>query len=123
MADEANLILQLARDSVVDRNLSVDPPLSLVSGRVVLDYIAPGELARLGLTQAGEVIMSVLSPEALARESQQIRDVIRQAPATDQPLVIVVQAAEQLREDELGVVADAAARAHRLVILRVMMDS
>jgi hypothetical protein len=123
MTDEAALIVQLARHGVVDRNLSADPPPSLVSGRAVLDYTAPEELARLELARAGEVIMSVLSPEALARESQQVRDVIRQAPATDQPLVIVVQAAEQLREDELAVVADAAADAHRLVILRVMTDS
>jgi hypothetical protein len=123
MTDEAHLIVQLARDGLVDRNLSADPPPSLVSGRVVLDHVPAGEPGRLAPPRAGEIIMSVLSPEALTREPQQVRDVILQAPAADQPLVIVVEAAEQLREDELAVVADAAAEVRRPVILRVMADS
>jgi hypothetical protein len=37
--------------------------------------------------------------------------------------VVIVEAAEELREDELSVVLDAAARAPRPVILRVMADA
>jgi hypothetical protein len=37
--------------------------------------------------------------------------------------VILVQAAEELREDELAVVLGAAVQARRLVILRVMADA
>jgi hypothetical protein len=37
--------------------------------------------------------------------------------------VIIVQAAEELREEELGVVLDAAARANRRVIVRIMADA
>ena len=37
--------------------------------------------------------------------------------------VIIVEAAEELREDELAVVLDAADRADRVVILRVMADA
>jgi hypothetical protein len=64
--------------------------------------------------------MSVLSPEALTRDQQQVRDVIRHAATGAGPLVIIVEAAEELREDELAVVLDAAARGHRDVVLRVM---
>jgi hypothetical protein len=37
--------------------------------------------------------------------------------------VILVEAAEELREDELDAVLDAAGRAHRVVIVRVMADA
>ena len=53
----------------------------------------------------------------------QVRDVIRRAPAEHEPLVIIVEAAEELREEELAVVLDAAARAQRRVIVRVMADA
>jgi hypothetical protein len=67
--------------------------------------------------------MSVLSPEALRREPDEVRDVIRDAPDDREPLVIIVEAAEELREEELGVVLDAAARANRRVIVRIMADA
>ncbi len=123
MTDEADVIVQLAPGSLVDQNLRTEPPPSFVSGRVVLDHVEPEEPGRLGPPEVGEIIMSVLSPEALRREPDQVRDVIEQAPETDEPLVILVEAAEELREDELAVVADAAASAHRPVILRVIADS
>jgi hypothetical protein len=123
MTDDVDLIVQLAPGSLVDQNLRAQAPPSLVSGRVVLDHVEPDETGRLGPPEAGEIILSVLSPEALRREPEQIRDVIQSAPEESQPLVILVEAAEELREDELVVVADAAASAHRPVILRVMADS
>jgi hypothetical protein len=67
--------------------------------------------------------MSVLSPEALTRERDEVRDVIRRAAPSHEPLVILVRAAEELREEELAVVLEAADRAHRLIILRVMADA
>jgi len=67
--------------------------------------------------------MSVLSPEALTRDQQEVREVVRQAADSGEPLVILVQAAEELREDELAVVLGAAVQARRLVILRVMADA
>jgi hypothetical protein len=123
MTDDADLIVQLAPGSLVDQNLRAQAPPSLVSGRVVLDHVEPEETGRLGPLDAGEIILSVLSPEALRREPEQVREAIRNAPEDSQPLVILVEAAEELREDELVVVADAAASAHRPVILRVMADS
>src|ERR1700728_119188 len=117
------LIVELAANSSVDRQLRAHPPSSVTNGQVVLDHIAPVEPGRLGLPEAGEVILSVLSPEAFTRERQEVRDVISQAERTDQPLVIFVEAAEILRAEELAVVVDAAERADRLVILRIIADT
>jgi len=123
MASEVDVIVELPRDGAADRNLRASPPPSVASGRVILDHVTPEVPGRLGLPEAGQVVMSVLSPEALRRDRQEVEDVIRRATEDDEPLVIIVEAAEELREDELGVVADAAARAHRQVILRVMADA
>ncbi len=120
MTSDAVVIVQLPRGSTVDQYLRTYPPPSVASGRVVLDQMAAEPDGRLGPTETGEVVMSVLSPEALTRDQQEVRDVIRHAAAGAGPLVIVVQAAEELREDELAVVLDAAARARRDVVVRVM---
>ena len=120
MTSDAVVIVQLPRGSTVDQYLRTYPPPSVTSGRVVLDQMAAEPDGRLGPTETGEVVMSVLSPEALTRDQQEVRDVIQHAAAGAGPLVIVVQAAEELREDELAVVVDAAARARRDVVVRVM---
>ena len=120
MTSDAVVIVQLPRGSAVDQYLRTYPPPSVASGRVVLDQMAAEPDGRLGPTETGEVVMSVLSPEALTRDQQQVQDVIRHAAAGAGPLVIIVQAAEELREDELAVVLDAAVRARRDVVVRVM---
>jgi hypothetical protein len=122
MTSEPSIIVQLPRDGALDRQLHAYPPPSLASGQVVLDHVLAGPDGRLEPPEAGEIVMSVPSPEAL-RQPSEIRDVIRQAPARHEPLVIIVEAAEELREEELAVVVDAAERAHRQVIIRVMADA
>jgi len=119
MTSDAVVIVQLPRGSTVDQYLRTYPPPSLASGRVVVDQVAAEPGGRLGPPETGEVVMSVLSPEALTRDQQQVRDVIRHAAGAG-PLVIIVEGAEELREDELAVVLDAAARGRRDVVLRVM---
>jgi len=123
MADDVELIIQLPRDSVVDRHLREDPPLSVASGRVVIERLPADAEGRVLPPPAGEVVLSVLSPEALSREADQVRQVIRGAAADGEPLVVVVEAAEELREDELAAVLDAAARTRRVVLLRVLGSS
>jgi hypothetical protein len=123
MTSATRVIVEVATDGLVDRQLRADPPPIVADERVVLDRIPPDESGGLGLPAAGEVVLSVLSPEGLRRESQEVRDVVSQAERTDEPLVIMVEAAEELREDELRVVLDAAERADRLVILRVAADA
>jgi hypothetical protein len=120
MTSDAVVIVQLPRGSTVDSYLRTYPPPSVAAGRVVLDRVAAEPDGRLGPPESGEVVMSVLSPEALTRDSRQVRDVVRRAAPGAGPLVIIVEAAGELREDELAVVLDAAARARRSVVLRVM---
>jgi len=122
MTSEPSIIVQLPRGGAADRQLRADPPPSVASGQVVLDHVLAGADGRLEPPEAGDIVLSVLSPEAL-REPSEIRDVIGQAPAEHEPLVIIVEAAEELREEELAVVVDAAERAHRQVIIRVMADA
>jgi hypothetical protein len=119
---EAALIVQVPRDGAVDRNWREDEPPSIADGQVVVERLAPGPDGRLEPPEAGEIVMSVLSPEAL-REPEQIWDAVGGAAPGEQALVILIEAAEYLREDELAVPLDAANRAHRLVILRVMADA
>jgi len=116
------LIVQLPRGGEVDRNFRADPPPSVASGEVVLDHVAPGEDGRLEPPEAAEIVMSVPSPEALRREPDEVRDAIEQAPESDEPLMIIIEAAEYLREDELAVVLDAAAGTPRPLIVRIMAD-
>jgi hypothetical protein len=120
MADDVELIIQLPRDGSVDRHLREDPPLSLASGRVVLEHLPADSEGRILPPPVGEVILSVLSPEALSREAEQVRRLIEQAGAAGEPIVVQVQAAEELRDDELAAILDAAAHTRRVVILQVL---
>jgi hypothetical protein len=120
--NEPSVIVQLPRDSAIDHELRAYPLPSVASGQVVLDHVQPGPDGRLEPPEASEIVMSVPSPEGLRRQSE-VRDVIEQAPDKRKPLMIIVEAAEELREEELAVVVDAAERAHRQVIIRVMADA
>jgi hypothetical protein len=71
----------------------------------------------------GEVVLSVPSPESLERQGDDVRRVIRQAGTGSEPLVIVIEAGEELRQEDLEPVVAAASRAHRPVILRVIRPS
>jgi hypothetical protein len=122
MASQVSVIVELARDGAVDRNLRADPPSSVASGRVVLDHFGSDADGHLEPPGGGEVVLSVLSPEAL-RDRQQVQDVLLQTDTSDEPPVILVEAAEELREDELDAVLDAADRVQRVVILRIMADA
>jgi hypothetical protein len=120
MTSDAVVIVQLPRGGAVDRYLRAYPPPGVASGQVVVEPLPAEPDGRLAPLEAGEVVMSVLSPEALTRDRQEVRDVIRRAAPGAEPLVIIVEAAEELREDELAAVVDAAARARRDVVVRVM---
>jgi hypothetical protein len=71
----------------------------------------------------GQVVLSVPSPEALPREAGEVHRVIEQAGTGVEPLVLVIEAAEELREEELGGVLEAAAHSPRPVILRIIRNA
>ncbi|HEX6618253.1 MAG TPA: hypothetical protein VF024_01270 [Solirubrobacteraceae bacterium] len=123
MAQQPRLIVQVARGSAVERQLTASPPQGLADGQVVVEAGYTTADGHLEPPEAGTVVLTVPSPEALAREADEVRRVIARAGAGVEPLVVVVEAAEELRDDELAAVLEAAGHAPRPVILRVMRDA
>jgi len=122
MAREARLILQIARGGAVERRIREAPPAAVSDGDIALDTRPADAAGRLEPPAAGEVVMSVPSPETLTREPDEVRRVIDHAGTGVEPLVVVIEAADELRDDELAVVLDAAEHTPRALILRVMGD-
>ena len=123
MAHQRKLIIQVARGSAVERQLSTSPPEALGGGEVVVEAGYTTADGHLEPSEAGTVVLSVPSPEALAREADEVRRVIAGAGTGVEPLVVEVEAAEELREDELAAVLAATTHAPRPVILRIMRDA
>jgi hypothetical protein len=123
MAHEPNLIIQVPRGSAVQRQLRELPPSSVAGGEVVVEVGATDDEGNLEAAAAGEVVLSVPSPEALAREADEVRRVIAQAGTGVEPVVVVVEAADELRDDELAPALAATAHTSRPVILRVIRDA
>jgi hypothetical protein len=115
-------VIEVPRGSAVERQLAAEPPPSVFSRDIaveVLDADAEGNLEPPG---AGEVVLSVPSPETLVREAPAVRRVIARAGTGTEPLVVVIEVAEILREEELSSVLEASRRASRPVILRVIRN-
>jgi hypothetical protein len=123
MAHQPRLIIQVARGGAVERHLSADVPAALAGGEVVLDVIAASTDGHLVPPAVGKVVLSVPSPESLVREAAEVRRVIAGASTDAEPLVVVVEAAEELRDDELAAILDAARHTSRPVILRIIRDA
>ena len=123
MAQQPRLIIQVPRGSAVQRQLGGSAPEAVTSCEVVVEAGPADAQGRLEPPAAGKVVLSVPSPEALAREAGEVRRVIGLAGTGVEPLVVVVEAAEELREGELAAVLDAASHNSRAVILRIMRDA
>ena len=87
--------------------------------------LAPGPQGALDPPDVGEVVLSVPSPEALTREADEVRRVISRAGTATgtEPLILVIETAEELREEELASVLEAAAHLKRPLILRVIRNA
>jgi hypothetical protein len=116
------LIVQVPLGGPLEQQLAARPPASVSSGAAVVEREQPDEQGNLEPPSAGEIVLSVPSPEGLSRDPDQVRRVIATAGTGTEPLVIVIEDAEELREEELAPVAQAAARSSRAVILRVIRD-
>jgi hypothetical protein len=119
MTDDVALIIQLPAGSVVDRQLELDPPPSVASGRAVIERVTADVEGTIQPPEAGQVVLSFLSPEDLRREAEQVRQEIRPGDGSEPP-VVVVEVAEELREDELAALLQAADEAGRVVILCIL---
>jgi hypothetical protein len=117
------LIVQVPSGGAIDRQLGAHVLPSMESGRVVVEVGPTDVEGNLEAPAAGQVVLSLPSPEALEREAGQVRRVIAHAGTGIQPLVVEVEAAEELRESELEALLDATGHASRAVILRIVRDA
>ncbi len=116
------LIIQVPRDGPVDRQLSQDPPPSLSGAEVIVERVTANAEGTIDPPSAGEVVLSVPSPASLAREPDEVHRVIDRAGTGVEPLVVEIEAAEEFLDEELAPVIEAAQRAPRPVILRVIRN-
>jgi hypothetical protein len=123
MANKQKLIIQLPRGSAIARQVSGEPPPSVASGDVVVQLGPTDAQGHLVAPSAGQVVLSVPSPESLEREAGDVRRAIGQSGTGVEPLIVVVEAAEQIREEELDVLLAAARRSSRAVIVRIIRDA
>jgi hypothetical protein len=120
---DARLIVQVPDGSAVGRQLTTTPPESVIRGEVVVEVGPADPAGVLEPPAVGEVVASLPSPEALRRESAELRRTIGHVGPSSEPIVIVVLVAEELREDELAAALEASSHTSRAVILRVMRDA
>jgi hypothetical protein len=120
VAFEPRLIIELPRGGAVERQLGEQPLAAVASGEAVVEAGPTDAEGNLEAPAAGEVVLSVPSPEALRHEAAEVRRVVEHAGTGTEPLLLVIEAAEELREDELAAVLQAAEHASRPVILRIV---
>ena len=123
MALQPILIVQVPRGGAVNRQLEAHSLPSMESGKVVVEAGPTDAEGNLEASAAGQVVLSLPSPEALEREAGQVRRVIAHAGTGIEPLIVEVEAAGELRENELNALLDATRHASRTVILRIVRDA
>jgi hypothetical protein len=104
----------------VARQLREQPPAAARRDDVVVEAGVADADGNLEPPLAGEVVITLPAPEALERQADDVRRVLDEAGTGIEPLVILIEAAEEFLEAELAPVVAAADRAHRPVILCVI---
>lgn len=122
MAEDPALIVQVPRGSAIEQQLRDQPPTSLEAVDVLVQTGPTDDAGNLE-DLAGQVVLTVPSPEELARHADDLERVLHDAGTGTAPLVVIVEAAEQFEEDETKPLVAAARRAPRPVILRVIRPS
>jgi hypothetical protein len=122
MHPDPRLIIQLPGGGAVERQLGAQPLPSVASGEAVVEAGPTDAQGNLEAPAAGQIVFSVPSPEGLQREADEVRRVVSQAGTGAEPLVVVVEAADELREEEIAAVLQAAGHTSRAVILRIVRD-
>jgi hypothetical protein len=116
----SKLIVQAPRGGRVEQQLHADPPAG--AERIVLTTVAPGASGRVEPPDPGKVVYTLLSPEGLVRERDEVRAAVAAAGPGDEPAVVVLEAASELRADEVAAALDVLAAAERDLILAVLGD-
>jgi len=123
MKSSPRLIVEVPHGGEVARALAADPPPSVTAGDVVVEAGPTDAEGRLEAAAAGQVLLSLPSPQALVREADSVARVIGQAGTGAEPIVVVVEAAEELLQEQLDPLLTAAGHTSRAVILRVIADA
>jgi hypothetical protein len=122
VAEQPTLIIQVPSGSAIERQLRQRPPASLI-GDDVLVQTGPTDERGVLEEMAGDVVLALPAPEELGRQPAELRRVIDQAGPGTAPLVVVIQAGEELLEEDAAPLVNAARSARRPVILRVIRPS
>jgi hypothetical protein len=122
MAETPALIIQVPGGSALERQLHDRLPPSLRAGDVV---VQTGPTDERGVLEemAGEVVLALAAPEELERQAAEVKHVLGRAGSGQSPLVVVIEAGEELREEQAAAIVAAARAAPRSVILRVIRPS
>jgi len=122
VADDPALIIQVPRGSAIERQLHDRPPASVRTDDVVVQT-GPTDARGVLEEMAGDVVLALPAPQELGRHPAEVRRVLDQSGSGTAPLVVVIQAGEELLEEEAAPLVDAARSAHRPVILRIIRPS
>jgi hypothetical protein len=120
VTDGVVLVLQIPRDSPLAEALAATPPAAVAVGEAVVEHGPVDEEGVLEPPAAGRVVLTVPSPESLAHEPDEVHRVLSHHETGEGPLVVVIEEAEELRDEELAAVVEAAKRTTLPVILRVI---
>jgi hypothetical protein len=118
----APLIVQVPSQGKLERRLRESKLPGVPDGALVIEAGATDDHGVLEALDVGEVVVSVPSPETLTREPGEVREVIAQAGPGSEPLVIEIEAAEELTGKELAVLLEAAASSSRAVLVRIVRE-
>lgn len=122
MSDGPTLIIQVPGGSAVERQLHDRRPASLRADDVVVQT-GPTDARGVLEEMAGEVVLALPAPEELGRQATELRRVLDEAGPGTAPLVVVIDAGEELLEEETAPLVQAARGARRPVILRIIRPS
>jgi hypothetical protein len=122
VADQPSLIVQVPRGSAIERQLRDQPPASLTAGDVLVQT-GPTDADGILEESAGDVVLALAAPEGLARHVSELGRVLDRAGSGTAPLVVVIEAGEELVEAEVAPLVAAARKARRIVILRIIRPS
>lgn len=95
----------------------------MTRGELVVEAEEADNEGTLEPAPAGEVVMTLPAPESLSREPGEVRRVLAQAGPGTEPLVVEIEAAEGVADRDLAVLLEAARRAPRPVIVRVIRNA
>jgi hypothetical protein len=122
VAEQPTLTIQVPAGSAIERQLHDQPPASLRADDVLVQT-GPTDASGFLEQLAGEVVLALPAPEELGRHTAELSRVLDQAGPGTAPLVVVIEAGEELLEEEAAPLLAAARTAPRVVILRIVRPS